>query len=80
MNSFCGVGRDMPDNIQDRIVERLKFLSDRARYYREVIDTEETMLKRTENLGRVSADTAEKLCAVGPMARYVGLRRVPTGT
>jgi NADH-quinone oxidoreductase subunit D len=33
------------------------------------------MLKRTENLGRVSADTAEKLYAVGPIARYVGLRR-----
>jgi NADH-quinone oxidoreductase subunit D len=75
MNAFCGVRRDMPENMEDRIVERMKFLTDRARYYRDVIDTEETMLKRTENIGRVSADTAEKLCAVGPMARYVGLKR-----
>jgi len=75
MNAICGVRRDMPENMEDRIVERMRFLTDRARYYRDVIDSEETMLKRTENIGRVSAETVEKLCAVGPMARYVGLKR-----
>jgi NADH-quinone oxidoreductase subunit D len=75
MNAIGGVRRDMPENMQDRIIERMKFLAERARYYREVIDTEETMLERTENIGKVSADTAEKLCAVGPMARYVGLQQ-----
>ncbi len=74
MNAFCGVRRDMPENMEDRIVEKMKYLADRARYYREVIDTEETMLERTEKVGKVSADTAEKLCAVGPMARYVGIQ------
>lgn len=74
MNAIAGVRRDMPENMEDRIVERMKFLADRARYYRDVVDSEETMLKRTENLGRISSDLAEKLCAVGPMARYVGLR------
>jgi NADH-quinone oxidoreductase subunit D len=74
MNAFCGVRRDMPENMEDQIVEKMKYLADRARYYREVIDTEETMLERTEKVGKVSADTAEKLCAVGPMARYVGIQ------
>jgi Ni,Fe-hydrogenase III large subunit len=74
MNAFCGVRRDMPDNMEDRIVERMKFIADRIRYYREIIDSEETMLERTENIGKVSADTAERLCAVGPVARYVGLQ------
>ena len=76
MNAFCGVRRDMPENMEDRIVERMKFIADRARYYREVIDTEETMLVRTENVGnKINQETAEKLCAVGPVARYVGLRQ-----
>ena len=75
MNAFVGVRRDMPENMEDRIVERIKFLADRARYYRDIIDTEETMLERTENLGKIGADTAERLCAVGPMVRYVGLQK-----
>jgi Ni,Fe-hydrogenase III large subunit len=74
MNAFCGVRRDMPENMGDRIVERMKFLADRARYYRQIIDSEETMLERTEKIGIVGADTAEKLCAVGPVARCVGLQ------
>jgi NADH-quinone oxidoreductase subunit D len=64
----------MLEGMTDRIVERMKFLVDRAHYYKEIVDTEETMLERTEGVGRVSQDTARKLCAVGPMARYVGLR------
>jgi len=75
MNTFCGVRRDMPEGMEDRIVERMKFLVDRANYYKQIVDTEETMLERTEGLGKISPETAEKLCAVGPMARYVGLRR-----
>jgi NADH-quinone oxidoreductase subunit D len=75
MNAFVGVRRDMPEGMEDRIVERMKFLVDRARYYKEIIDTEETMLERTEKVGKLSQDTAEKLCVVGPMARYVGLQK-----
>jgi NADH-quinone oxidoreductase subunit D len=74
MNAIAGVRRDMPENMENRIVERMKFLADRARYYRDIVESEETMLERTENIGRVSADLAEKLCAVGPVARYVGLQ------
>jgi NADH-quinone oxidoreductase subunit D len=74
MNAICGVRRDMPEGMENRIVEKMKFIADRARYYRQIIDTEQTMLERTEKIGKISADTAEKLCAVGPMARYVGLR------
>ena len=76
MNTFCGVRRDMPEGMEDRIVERMKHITDRAHYYRQIIDTEETMLARTENVGnKVNQETAQKLCAVGPMARYVGLRQ-----
>ena len=75
MNAIAGVRRDMPEGMEDRIVERMKFLADRARYYKDVIESEETMLERTENIGRVSPDVIEKLCAVGPMARYAGIRR-----
>ena len=74
MNAFCGVRRDMPENMEDHIVEKMKYLADRARYYREIIDTEETMLERTQKVGKLTADTVEKLCAVGPMARYVGIQ------
>jgi Ni,Fe-hydrogenase III large subunit len=75
MNAIAGVRRDMPENMEDRIVERMKFLADRARYYRDIIESEETMLERTENIGRVSADLVEKLCAAGPTARFVGLQQ-----
>ena len=74
MNAFGGVRRDMPEGMEDRIVERMKFLVDRANYYKEIINTEQTMLERTEGVGKISQSLAEKLCAVGPMARYVGLR------
>jgi NADH-quinone oxidoreductase subunit D len=74
MNAFGGVRRDMPEGMEDRIVERMKFLVERANYYKEIINTEETMLERTEGVGKISQSLAEKLCAVGPVARYVGLR------
>jgi len=75
MNAFCGVRRDMPEGMEKHIVELMKFLTDRARYYRQIIDTEETILERTQKVGaHINQDTVEKLCAVGPMARYVGLR------
>src|SRR3990172_3553933 len=70
-----GVKRDIPEQLMPGFIERLKYITTRANYYKEIVDTEETMLERTEGIGRVTAETAEKLCAVGPMARYVGLRR-----
>lgn len=75
MNTFVGVRRDMPEHMEDRIVERMKFLADRARFYREIIDTEETMLERTEKVAKLSQDTVEKLCAVGPMVRCTGIQK-----
>jgi len=74
MNAFVGVRRDMPDGLVDRIAERMKFLVDRAHYYRSIIDTEETMLQRTEGVARLTQETVQRLCAVGPMVRCTGIR------
>jgi NADH-quinone oxidoreductase subunit D len=76
MNALCGVRKDMPEGMEERIVERMKYIVDRAHYYRSIIDTEETMVVRTQKVGsKVSQETVQKLCTVGPMARYVGLRQ-----
>ncbi len=70
-----GVKRDVPEALVPGFVERLKHINARVHYYRNIVDTESTLLARTEGIGRISSDKLESLCAVGPLVRAAGIRR-----
>jgi NADH-quinone oxidoreductase subunit D len=61
--------------MKSRIVERTKHLADRAYFYKGIVDTESTLLARTRKVGNLKAETAQKLCAVGPLVRSAGIPR-----
>ena len=70
-----GVKRDIPEALISGFIERLKYITTRIHYYRSVVDTESTLLIRTEGIGKISADRLEQLCAVGPLVRAAGIPR-----
>jgi len=70
-----GVKRDIPEPLIPGFIERLKYITTRIHYYRNVVDTESTLLIRTEGIGKISADRLEQLCAVGPLVRAAGIPR-----
>jgi NADH-quinone oxidoreductase subunit D len=71
--TIAGVKKDIPDNMKGKILERTKHLADRAYFYKSIVDTETTLLARTRKVGNLKAETAQKLCAVGPLVRAAGL-------
>jgi NADH-quinone oxidoreductase subunit D len=71
--TIAGVKKDIPDSMKNKIVERTKHLADRAYFYKGIVDTETTLLARTRKVGILKAETAQKLCAVGPLVRAAGL-------
>ncbi len=70
-----GVKRDLPEQLLPGFIDRLKYLAQRAQYFKGIIDTETTLLVRTKGVGKISAETLEKLCAVGPLVRAAGIPR-----
>lgn len=70
-----GVKRDIPENLIPKFIERLKYVGERAVYFRHIADTESTLLVRTKGVGRISSEKLEELCAVGPLVRAAGLNR-----
>ena len=75
VNVLGGVKFDVDDAQRDAILKGLDFLEERTKYYLKVITTDETFVKRTENIGFMSKEEAEKLGAVGPTARASGVER-----
>jgi NADH-quinone oxidoreductase subunit D len=73
--TFAGVKRDIPDSFIPTIIDRMKYIVMRAHFYKEIVDTESTLLLRTKGIGKVAAETVEKLCAVGPLVRCAGIPR-----
>jgi len=71
--TISGVRRDLPDNIIEPIRREMKYIDERARYYKDLVGSEETLLARTRGIGRINSDTARKLCPVGPLLRCTGI-------
>jgi Ni,Fe-hydrogenase III large subunit len=70
-----GVKRDLPEQLLPSFIDRLRYIVQRAQYYRGIIDTETTLLIRTEGVGKISRESLESLCAVGPLVRAAGIPR-----
>lgn len=73
INTIGGVRRDIDDEMRPKILDGLKQLEARTRYYLEVASSEATFLRRTEKVGSLPKEKAIELCAVGPLARGSGL-------
>jgi len=74
MNTIGGVRRDIPVAMVPKIEKGLGFLEDRLKYYLDVVQTEQTILKRTTGVGILKPKDAVNLCAVGPTLRASGIK------
>lgn len=74
MNTIGGVRRDLTADLNAEIKKGLKTLEQRMNYYREIVTTEKTFLKRTRDVGILRPKDALTLCAVGPTLRASGIK------
>jgi Ni,Fe-hydrogenase III large subunit len=74
-STISGVRRDLPDNIAEPLHKEMKYIEERANYYKGLISNEETLVVRTKGVGRINSEVAKKLCAVGPLLRCTGVAR-----
>ena len=74
MNTLGGVRRDIAPAKGEKIRKRLNVLQERMEYYKKIGKTEQTVLKRTEEIGILKPEDALVLCAVGPTLRASGIK------
>lgn len=74
-STISGVRRDLPENIVEPIKREMAYIQKRAKYYKELVSSEKTLLSRTKGVGRINSETAKKLCPVGPLLRSTGIAR-----
>jgi NADH-quinone oxidoreductase subunit D len=74
-NVLGGVKFDVDQKQADAIRQAVDLLEPRTHHYLKVVTTDETLIGRTRNVGKMTADEAEKLGAVGPTARASGVAR-----
>jgi len=74
-STITGVKRDLPDNIVNPIKEAMSYIDKRVEFYKELVNTEQTILVRTKGIGKINSDIAKRLCPVGPLLRCTGIKR-----
>ena len=74
MNTIGGVRRDISAAMVPKITKGLDFLEERLEYYLNVVQTEQSILKRTVGVGILKPKDAVNLCAVGPTLRASGIK------
>jgi Ni,Fe-hydrogenase III large subunit len=74
-STFGGVRKDLPDGIAEKVSAELGYIEKRVAYYKELVQTEETIVARTKGAGKISQDTALRLSPVGPLLRCTGIGR-----
>ena len=73
MNTIGGVRRDVTDNMTLKIRNVLDFLESRVGYYLDVIQSDQSILKRIKGVGLLKPKDALSLCTVGPTLRASGV-------
>jgi ech hydrogenase subunit E len=74
-NVLGGVKFDVDEKQADAIRNAVDLLEPRTHHYLKVVTTDETLIGRTRNVGKMTADEADTLGAVGPTARASGVPR-----
>jgi len=75
MNTIGGVRRDITAAQAKEVMEALKPLEERTKYYIDIATQEPTIVERLSGVGYVSKEDTIKLGAVGPTARASGVAR-----
>jgi ech hydrogenase subunit E len=75
VNVIGGVKVDVIPRLRDEILLGLDQFEKRVIHYRKVVMTDETLLARTRNVGGMTQAVAEKLGAIGQVARASGVAR-----
>jgi ech hydrogenase subunit E len=75
VNVIGGVKVDITPKLRDEILHGLDPFEKRVIHYRKVVMTDETLLGRTRNVGGMTQAEAEKLGAIGQVARASGVAR-----
>ncbi len=73
INTIGGVRRNITDETRSKILEGIKQLEERSKYYLQVAGSEVTFLRRTAGIGMLPKEKALELCCVGPLARGSGV-------
>ena len=73
-NTIGGVRRDITPEAESKLRKALDYLEERMRYYDKVIDSEPTILARTQGVGLLKPEDAIKLGTVGPHLRASGVK------
>ncbi len=73
-NTIGGVRKDLTPEVEFKLRKALDYLEERMRYYDKVIDSESTILARTQGVGLLKPKDAIKLGIVGPHLRASGVK------
>lgn len=73
-NTIGGVRRDLTPEAESKLRRTLDYLEKRMKYYDKVVDSEPTILARTQGVGLLKPEEAVKLGAVGPHLRASGVK------
>lgn len=74
-NVLGGVKFDIEPAQAEAIYRGLDFLEERTRHYLNVVQTDETFIRRAQGIGLMTAQQAAQLGVVGPTARASGVAR-----
>ena len=75
VNVMGGVKVDIDAAQMDAIQRGLDYLEERTHYYLDVVQTDETFVRRTRGIGLMTTEQASRLGVLGPTARASGVVR-----
>jgi NADH-quinone oxidoreductase subunit D len=73
INIIGGVKHDIDEEKKTAILNAVKILEERTKYYIEVASEETTLIARLSNVGRISLDDVKQMGVLGPTGRASGL-------
>ncbi|MEM0066301.1 MAG: nickel-dependent hydrogenase large subunit [Sulfolobales archaeon] len=69
-----GVKRDVDEVRRARILDELRKIEERLKYYKKVYESDYTLIRRLSEVGRISKSDAIRLSVVGPTLRASGVK------
>lgn len=74
IHTLGGVKRDLDEVRRAKILDELKKVEERLKYYRKVYETDYTLVRRLSEVGKISRSEAIRLSLVGPVLRGSGVK------
>jgi NADH-quinone oxidoreductase subunit D len=74
MMAVGGVRRDITSDMIAKIQKAMDIVEERAKYYKKVVLSEQSIMARTIGIGTLTPREALELCSVGPILRASGIK------